>query len=194
MAGKKKVTDSFDRLSFRDRQAWRAWLEREHAKSPGIWMIYYKKGSGKQSVDYNDAVEEALCFGWIDTTVRSLDAERYLQLFMPRKTKSAWSKSNKERVERLIAQKLMAPAGLDKIDAAKRDGSWTTFDSVEALTIPPDFKKALAANKKARDNFRAFTDGKKKALLYLIHGAKLPETRRKRILKAVALAAANRVI
>lgn len=190
----KRITDSFERLALADRKVWRNWLQQNHAASPGVWLVYYKKGSGKSSVGYGDAVEEALCFGWIDTTVKSLDAERYMQLFTPRKPKSTWSKSNKERVARLIAQKLMTAAGVEKIDAAKRDGSWSQLDTVEALKIPADFRHALAANKQAQQNFRRFSDGKKKVLLYRIHAAKRPETRRKRIHEAIALAAQNRIM
>lgn len=194
MPVKKTITASFERLEFPNRDRWRKWLQQNHAASPGVWLVYYKKGSGKPSVAYGDAVEEALCFGWIDTTVKSVDTERYMQLFTPRRPKSTWSKSNKERVDRLIAQKLMTAAGVEKIAAAKRDGSWSQLDTVEALKIPADFREALAANKQAQQNFRRLTDGKKKVLLYRIHGAKRPETRGKRIQEIIALVAENRII
>src|SRR5688572_16348963 len=106
------LRDKYERVYLKDRKAWRKWLEKHHASTPGIWLITPKRDSGKPRVEYNDAVEEALCFGWIDSTQMPLDADTNMQLFTPRKPKSNWAKSNKERVERLIAQKLMTPAGL----------------------------------------------------------------------------------
>src|SRR5258706_9344584 len=105
------------------RKAWRKWLEKNHASSPGIWLIYYKRSSRKSRVEYNDAVEEALCFGWIDSTMRPLDEERFMQRFTPRKSKSGWSGINKERIKKMIAIGQMTPAGLTKIEKAKKDGS-----------------------------------------------------------------------
>lgn len=188
----KTVAATFDRIPFRDRKAWRRWLEQNHAASPGVWLIFYKKASGKATVTYGEAVEEALCFGWIDSIVKTLDEHRYIQLFTPRKPRSGWSKTNKDRIEQLVNEGLMTSAGLEKIEAAKRDGSWTHLDAVEALMVPTDFRKALAANKRARENFERFPPGKKKQLLYRINNAKRPETRRKTIEEAVALAAENR--
>lgn len=190
---RKRSTDAFDRLPFTDRAAWRRWLQKHHSRAPGLWLVFYKKGSGKPSVRYDEAVEEALCFGWIDSLVKSLDTERYIQLFTPRRPKSAWSATNKARVERLIASGAMTRAGLEKIELARSSGSWTRLDSVAALEVPPDFRKALAANRKARANFERFTPGKKKQLLYLINSAKRPETRQKKIAEAVILAAEARI-
>jgi uncharacterized protein YdeI (YjbR/CyaY-like superfamily) len=131
--------DAYPRISARDRAEWRAWLAEHHASAPGVWLILQKKGSGQASVNYEEAVEEALCFGWIDSLARSLDATRYQQVFTPRKRRSPWSQSNKERVARLSAQGLMAPAGLAAVEAAQRDGAWTTFDS--AASQPPTPKR-----------------------------------------------------
>jgi uncharacterized protein YdeI (YjbR/CyaY-like superfamily) len=131
--------DAYPRISARDRAEWRAWLAEHHASAPGVWLILQKKGSGQASVNYEEAVEEALCFGWIDSLARSLDAARYQQVFTPRKRRSPWSASNKERVARLSAQGLMAPAGLAAVEAAQRDGAWTTFDS--AASQPPTPKR-----------------------------------------------------
>ncbi len=180
-----------ERVYAPDRATWRKWLEQNHATASGVWLVYYKKQSGKPSVSYAEAVEEALCFGWIDSRPNRLDDERYMQLFSPRKPKSPWSRLNKQRVEKLIAQGLMTPAGLAKIEAAKRDGAWDKYNVIEELAMPADLKKALAANKTARQNFEAFSPSSKKNILYWIASAKRPETRAKRIQETVALAAKN---
>jgi uncharacterized protein YdeI (YjbR/CyaY-like superfamily) len=173
------------------RPEWRAWLEQHHATLPGVWFVYYKTGTGKSRVSYDDAVEEALCFGWIDSVQRSLDTERTMLKFSPRKPKSRWSKINKGRVGRLVRLGLMTPAGLAKIEAAKRDGSWAAFDTVERLTMPPDLKTALAANPAAARNFDAFPRSSKKIILGWIASAKRPETRAKRVDETVRQAAKN---
>ena len=176
----------------KDRKAWRKWLEKDHAKSPGVWLIYYKKVSGKSRVEYNDAVEEALCFGWIDSTMRPIDGERYMQRFTPRKPKSGWSALNKRRVENLIEQKLMTTAGLQKIEHAKKTGAWEYLDHIEAIQLPDDFAKALSKNKKAKVNFDKFPPYAKKQFLYRINSAKRPETRKQRIQLLVQRAAENK--
>ncbi|MCC7209216.1 MAG: YdeI/OmpD-associated family protein [Anaerolineae bacterium] len=181
----------FERVEVADRAAWRAWLAENHASSPGIWLVFYKKASGKRGLVYDEAVEEALCFGWIDSLVNKLDDERSIQLFTPRKPKSVWSKLNKSRIERLIAAGRMTPAGLAKIDAAKADGSWSTLDSIERLEMPADLESALAANPTARDHFTTFSNSVKKAIYYFIQSAKRPETRAKRVADTVDKAARN---
>jgi uncharacterized protein YdeI (YjbR/CyaY-like superfamily) len=173
------------------RAEWRAWLEKNHATSLGVWFVYYKKESGKARVSYDDAVEEALCFGWIDSVARALDDQRSMLRFSPRKPKSAWSKLNKGRVGRLIRVGLMTPAGLAKIDAAKRDGSWSALNAVEGLVVPPDLKEALAANPDAARNFDAFPRPSRKIILGWIAAAKRPETRAKRVAETVRQAAKN---
>jgi uncharacterized protein YdeI (YjbR/CyaY-like superfamily) len=173
------------------RAEWRAWLEKNHATSPGVWLVYYKKESGWARVSYDDAVEEALCFGWIDNVARALDAERSMLRFSPRKPKSAWSKLNKGRVGRLIRVGLMTPAGLAKINAAKRDGSWSALDVVERLVVPPDLKTALAADPDAARNFDRFPPSSKKIILGWIASAKRPETRAKRVAETARQAAKN---
>src|SRR6185312_14358897 len=125
--------DPLERYYAKDRHEWRKWLEENAATSQGVWLIYYKQSSGKPCVPYAEAVEEALCFGWIDSRANALDDERSMQLFTPRKPKSPWSRLNKERIERLMREGRMTPAGLAKIEAAKRDGSWGAYDAVEAL-------------------------------------------------------------
>ena len=175
----------------KDRKAWRKWLEKNHATSPGIWLIYYKKSSGKPRVEYNDAVEEALCFGWIDSTMRPLDEVSYIQRFSPRKPKSVWSALNKTRIEKLLKEGLMTAAGLEKIDIAKKNGSWTTIDHVENLEIPADLAKAFSKNKKAWKNFQAFGKFRKKQMLYRVGMAKLPETRKLRIAQVITACKEN---
>jgi uncharacterized protein YdeI (YjbR/CyaY-like superfamily) len=175
-----------------DRRQWREWLAAHHDRSPGVWLVSHKAGSGKPSLTYDEAVEEALCFGWIDSRRVSLDAERSRQYFSPRRPGSPWSAPNKRRLARLIEQGLMTPAGLAKIEAAKRDGSWTAYDAVEALHVPPDLAAALAADPAARDRFDAFGRSVKKALLWWVASAKRPETRARRVAEIVAAAAEDR--
>lgn len=173
------------------RAEWRAWLERNHTTSPGVWLVYYKKGSGKARVSYDDAVEEALCFGWIDSVGRALDEQRSMLRFSPRKPKSVWSKLNKERVDRLIRSGRMTPSGLAKIKVAKRDGSWRALDALERMVIPPDLKTALAADPDAGPNFDRFPPSSRKIILGWIASAKRPETRAKRVAETVRQAAKN---
>ena len=176
----------------KDRKAWRKWLEKNHATSDGVWLIYDKKASGKKRLEYSDAVEEALCFGWIDSTLRPLDDEKYMQRFTPRKPNSGWSALNKQRIEKMIDQDLMAKAGLEKIEEAKRNGAWEKLDHIEALRLPEDFEKALSKNKKAKTNFENFPQFTKKQFLYRINSARRPETRKERIKLLVKMAAANK--
>ncbi|MBD2079971.1 YdeI/OmpD-associated family protein [Leptolyngbya sp. FACHB-17] len=186
-----KFEDQLDRIEAIDRAAWRNWLLQNHQSAIGVWLIYYKVKSGKPSVWYSEAVKEALCFGWIDSKTKSLDNDRYMQIFTPRKPKSVWSKLNKQYIEELIAQGLMTPAGLQKIEAAKQDGSWTSLDAIEALMIPPDLAAALGRNAIAQQNFEAFSNSTKKPILYWIDSAKRLETRRTRIEKTVQCAVQN---
>ncbi|MFN6477059.1 YdeI/OmpD-associated family protein [Nostoc sp. DedQUE07] len=171
---------------------WRKWLEENHRTSLGVWLIYYKVKSDKPSVRYSEAVKEALCFGWIDSKVKSLDEERYMQIFTPRKSKSVWSKLNKQYIEELIEQGLMTTVGLEKIEAAKQDGSWNSLDAIEALIIPLDLKQVLEANPTAKGYFEAFNNSSKKNILFWIDSAKRPETRLKRIEQTVNSAAINK--
>ncbi|NJM96839.1 MAG: hypothetical protein HC800_06300 [Phormidesmis sp. RL_2_1] len=176
----------------KDRREWRAWLEANYDHASGIWLMYYKKGSGKPRVAYNEAVEEALCFGWIDSRPNALDDERYVQLFSPRKPKSPWSRLNKQRVERLIEQGVMTAAGFVKIEAAKQDGSWSIYDAIENLQIPSDLDRALASDPIAYGYFNAFGNSTKKQILWWIESAKRAETRLKRIEKTVTSVAQNK--
>ncbi|MCC3410125.1 MAG: YdeI/OmpD-associated family protein [Microcoleus sp. PH2017_10_PVI_O_A] len=175
-----------------DRACWRQWLQQNSGKAIGVWLVYYKVKSGKPSVRYSEAVKEALCFGWIDSKVNSLDAESYRQIFTPRKPKSVWSKLNKQYIEELIAEGKMTEAGLEKIIAAKQDGSWTSLDLIEALVIPADLKQALETDDTANRNFAAFNKTTKKNILFWIQSAKRPETRLGRIEKTIFAAAQNK--
>ncbi len=174
------------------RQQWRQWLEINHLTSCGIWLVYYKIKSGKPSVQYNEAVKEALCFGWIDSKVQSIDAESYRQIFTPRKPQSVWSKLNKQYIQELTEQGLITEIGLEKIAAAKQNGSWYKLDAIEELTIPADLEQALTANAIANNYFQAFSKSSKKNILVWIESAKRPETRLKRIEQTISLALQNK--
>ncbi len=173
------------------RAEWRSWLAQNHTRQQGIWLISYKKETGKPRFDYDEAVEEALCFGWIDSKPNKLDDERSLLWFAPRKPRTGWSKLNKDRAERLIEQGIMMPAGLAKVEAAKKDGSWNALDAIEALEIPLDLEQALTAYESAKQNFEAFPKSAKRGILEWIAAAKKPETRAKRIQETAQLANEN---
>lgn len=185
------VTTPLNAIHPLTRAEWRAWLEDNHRRAEGIWLISYKKATGKPRIEYNEAVEEALCYGWIDSKPNKLDAERSLLWFAPRKSGTGWSKPNKDRVTKLLAAGLMAPAGLAKITAAQADGSWYTLDAVEALEIPSDLDQALAGNPTAKRYFDAFPRSVKRGILEWIATAKRPETRARRVEETVTLAAEN---
>jgi len=178
-------------VHLKSRAGWRKWLEKNHTRNEGVWLISYKKATGKPRVDYDESVEEALCFGWIDSKGNKLDDERSMLWFVPRKAGTGWSKLNKERIEKLVKAKLMSPVGLAKVNAAKKDASWNALDSVEALEIPSDLAEALSKNVTARGYFEALPRSVKRALLEWISNAKRPETRAKRIEETVTKAAQN---
>jgi uncharacterized protein YdeI (YjbR/CyaY-like superfamily) len=175
------LIDSFKQYYAKDRKTWRKWLEKNHADYPGIWLIYYKKGSGKTRVSWSDAVEEALCFGWIDSTQRPGNEDYYMQLFMPRKPKSGWSKINKEKVEKLITEKQMMPAGFKAIEIAKANGTWEALDAVESDTPVPELEKALNKNKTAKKHYESLSTWNRKYILYWTSAAKRADTRAARI-------------
>jgi len=184
-------TDERERYYARDRHEWRGWLHAHHATATGVWLISYKKASGQPSVPYAEAVEEALCFGWIDSRANALDDLRHVQLFTPRKPKSPWSRPNKERVARLTEQGLMMEAGLAAVAAAQRNGQWTVYDAIKELRIPDDLAQALAANEAAQRHFAAFSASVQKQILWWIVSAKRAETRANRIAQVVAAATQN---
>ena len=175
----------------RNRQAWRNWLQKNHATKQSVWLIMYKKSSGKPTILYNEVVEEALCFGWIDSVPRKRDAESSFLYISVRKAKSGWSALNKKRIEKLIQENRMTTAGLQKIEAAKKDGSWSALDKIEALEMPAALQKALTRNKKALAHFNGFPSSVRKQLFLWVESAKTPVTKEKRITGIVTLAEKN---
>jgi uncharacterized protein YdeI (YjbR/CyaY-like superfamily) len=173
------------------RAAWRAWLAANHARTQGVWLVSFKKHTNKPAVAYDDAVEEALCFGWVDSKPGKLDDDRTMLYFAPRKPKSKWAKTNKARVEKLLAAGLMQPAGIAKVEAAKKCGTWEALDAVEALEVPPDLTTAFRKYAGAKANWDAFPKSVKRGILEWIVSAKKPETRAKRIDETARLAAQN---
>ena len=176
----------------KDRKAWRSWLQKNGVKDESVWLILYKKAASKKSVTYVEAVEEALCFGWIDSKPNKRDEESFYQFFARRNPKSNWSKINKDRVEKLIREGLMTPAGLAIIEQAKQNGAWTSLDSIESLEMPADLQKLLSDNKEAAVYFDAFPRSVKKGILEWIQNARTKETRDKRIQETVRLAGDNK--
>ena len=172
----------------KNRQEWRAWLEENHDKKQNIWLIYYKQKSKIPTVSYSDAVDEALCFGWIDSKAKSIDEVKFMQFFSKRKEKSVWSKINKEKIESLINSGLMAPAGFAIIEKAKANGSWAILDEVEALIIPPDLEEAFSQKLDAKTYFQSLSRTDQRNILQWLVLAKRPETRQKRIDEIVDLA------
>lgn len=181
----------FEQVEVTSREQWRTWLANNHTQTDSIWLVTYKKHTGSRYLSYDAIVEEALCFGWIDSLPRKLDSDRTMLLLSPRRPKSPWSKLNKDRVTQMLNQGLMTPSGQAKIERAKADGSWTFLDDVEALIIPDDLASALGTNPQAKMYFEAFSPSSKKGILQWIKSAKQSKTREKRILKTVELAAQN---
>jgi uncharacterized protein YdeI (YjbR/CyaY-like superfamily) len=174
-----------------DRETWRAWLQANHATARGAWLVTWRPRSGHAFLDYEAAIEEALCVGWVDSTGGWLDADRGKLYFAPRKARSVWAATNKARVERLIRDGRMGPAGLAAIERAKRNGSWEVLDSSERLEVPPDLATALDASPPAATNFAAFPPSARKMLLGWIATAVRPETRAARIATVAEAAARN---
>jgi uncharacterized protein YdeI (YjbR/CyaY-like superfamily) len=175
-----------------DRAAWRAWLEANHAAAAGVWAVTFRRATGRPTVPYEDLIEEALCFGWIDSIGRRLDDERTMLRFTPRKRGSVWAATNKARVERLLAAGLMTPAGLSAIEAAKADGSWDALSDSDALVVPDDLAAALATDRAAARGFDGLPPSAKKPILFWVTSAKRPETRARRVAEVVRYAAAGR--
>ena len=185
------VLDTYPQVQVTSRAQWRSWLLSNHSTTKGIWLVRYKKAHGEKHVPYADVVEEALCFGWVDGLARALDDTRSQILLTPRKPRSNWSAVNKARVESLIASGLMMVAGLEKIDIAKANGSWSNLEQSDALTEPDDLKAAFTKSATARKNWDAFPPSARKATLEWIYSAKRQETRADRVKKAVELSAQN---
>jgi uncharacterized protein YdeI (YjbR/CyaY-like superfamily) len=173
------------------RALWRAWLMEHHNRTEGVWVIRNRKAADGTGVSVDDLVEEALCFGWIDSLPRKLDETRTMLYFAPRKRGSNWSALNRRRAERMIAEGWMSAAGMEKILAAQADGSWFALNDVDALVTPPDLAEALEARPPAREHFDAFPVSVKRGILEWILNAKRPETRQKRVQETAELAREN---
>ena len=181
----------YEQVHAETRDEWRRWLAANHSGAPGAWLVSWRRQTGKPSVGYAESVEEALCFGWIDSVQQTLDEERTAQLFTPRRAGSRWSSSNKERVERLLAAGLMEPAGLAALEAAKASGAWTALDEVEALVVPDDLAAALAS-RGAGGQWERYPPSVKRGILQWLLDAKRPETRARRIAETADAAADGR--
>ncbi|HEV2240577.1 MAG TPA: YdeI/OmpD-associated family protein [Streptosporangiaceae bacterium] len=182
-------------LGFADAGAWESWLAQQHASSPGVWLKIAKKGSGATGVSYPEALEAALCYGWIDGQKGALDGEYWLQRFTPRKPGSRWSKINTEKAAELIAAGRMRPAGMREVELAREDGRWdAAYAGQRSMAVPEDLERELAGNEAARAFFATLSSVNRYAILYRIADAKRPETRARRIAKYVAMLAAHETI
>lgn len=177
-------------VEIESRAAWRAWLKKHHRQPDSIWLVIWKKGDPRH-VPYGDIVEEALCFGWVDSLPRKLDTQRSMLLLSPRRTGSAWSKLNKARAEKMIASGRMTPSGLARIEEAKKDGLWSKLDSVDALETPADLVAAFRAHQPAAEHWEAFPRSVRRGILEWIAQAKRPETRARRVAETAVRAARN---
>lgn len=184
-------TKQLKEVRCKNRAALRKWLEKNYSQKESVWLVLHKKNSTGGTLSYNDAVEEGLCFGWIDSKPNKLDDETYKLLFSPRKPKSVWSKINKAKIEKLMKEGLMHPAGLAVIEIAKQNGSWSAIDAIEDFKMPAELEKALNKNKTAKKHFEAFPPGVRKQIMQWISLAKLKETKDKRVKETVELAAKN---
>jgi uncharacterized protein YdeI (YjbR/CyaY-like superfamily) len=180
--------EKIDTITPKTRKLWRKWLEKNHDRKDSVWLIYHKKNSKTPSMSWSDAVEEALCFGWIDSKRQAIDETTFRQFFGKRKPKSLWSGINKDKVKRLIDDGLMTSAGLAAIEVAKKNGYWTLLDDVEKRIVPPDLERALKKTRGARKFFDSLSSSDRRILLQWVVLAKQDETRKKRINEIVAAA------
>lgn len=191
----KSAPTSAPTLVFGSRDDWHAWLKKNHTASNGIWLQIAKRNTDTPTVSYADALEVALCYGWIDGQKQSLDAQFWLQRFTPRTAKSVWSKINREKVSALIEAGQMQPAGLKAVEAAQKDGRWdAAYASASQATVPEDLQAALDANKKARAFFQTLDSHNRYSILYRVQNAKKAETRSKRISEFVAMLARHETL
>lgn len=180
---------------FATRAAWEKWLAANHERAPGVWLELGKKGSGLRSVAFAEALEVALCHGWIDSQAVSVDEKRYRQRFTPRRPRSKWSKINRAAVERLHAEGRLSPAGIREMEAAKRDGRWeAAYASPSVITVPPDLRARLAKNARARRAFEKLDGRNRYAILYRLHDARRPETRQRRLDRFIEMLEAGATI
>lgn len=167
---------------------WWEWLEQNHQSKQSVWLVYYRKSTGKKTLTWSEAVDMALCFGWIDSKQVKIDDEKSHQFFSKRKAKSVWSKINKEKIDRLSKEGLMTKAGWNSVNIAKKNGSWTILDEVEELIVPEDLEAAFKGKKMAKEYFTSLSKSTRKALLQWLVMAKRAETRQNRITEIVAMA------
>jgi uncharacterized protein YdeI (YjbR/CyaY-like superfamily) len=185
--------DTLATLAFATQQDWEAWLDEHHAETPGLWLKIAKQAAGRPSVTYAEALESALCYGWIDGQKASFDDAHWLQKFTPRRARSGWSRVNREKATALIAAGRMRPAGLNEVERAKADGRWdAAYDSQRAITVPADLQSALDAEPEAKAFFATLDSHNRYAVLYRIQTAKKPETRAARIRTFVEMLAQRR--
>jgi uncharacterized protein YdeI (YjbR/CyaY-like superfamily) len=175
-------------LAFASQAEWEAWLDAEHQASDGVWIKFAKKGSGVETVVYAEALDVALCYGWIDSQVRSVDERFYLQRFTPRRARSKWSQVNRAKIEELTKQGRMRPAGLEQVELAKADGRWeAAYASPANMQIPDDLRAALDASPSAAEFWAGLNKSNRFAILYQLQDAKKPETRARRLGKFVGM-------
>jgi uncharacterized protein YdeI (YjbR/CyaY-like superfamily) len=184
------ATTNIPILAFDSLKKWEQWLSKNHEESAGIWLKFFKKNSGVPTITYDEALDVALCYGWIDSQLQKFDEKAYLQKFTPRRTKSIWSKRNREHIERLTKEKRMKPAGIKQVEEAKKDGRWDmAYDKPSTMQIPKDFLEELSKDEKAEDFFKTLTKANIYAISWRLQTAKKPETREKRMKTILAMLA-----
>ncbi len=177
-------------VAFQSQKKWEGWLAVNHARSDGIWLQFHKKASGKQTISYAEALDAALCYGWIDGQLKPYDAASWLRKFTPRRARSVWSKRNTEHVTRLTAAGRMTRAGITEVEAAKRDGRWQrAYDSPGNMSVPDDFLKELSKDKKAKAFFETLNKANRYSIAWRLRTAAKPETREKRMKAMLAMLA-----
>ncbi|MFC2035405.1 YdeI family protein [Chloroflexota bacterium] len=185
-----ELSKAFD---FKNSQEWHKWIQKNHESENEAWLFIYKKNSSKLGIGYDRAVEEALCFGWIDGKMQSIDEDKFVLRFSPRKAKSIWSKINRERAELLIARGKMTDAGFTKIEEAKRNGLWeAAYTNKRKDMVPTDLEVALLENSMARANFHSFANSYRNMYIGWVTGAKTKETRKRRIVEVVKRSTLNK--
>ena len=175
----------------KDRKAWRKWLTKHHEQKESVWLVVYKKGAPETNLTWSEAVDEALCFGWIDSLKKPVDEEKYKQYFTKRKPNSTWSRINKDKIKALTETGQMAKAGIVSVQLAKRNGSWSLLDGVENLEIPPELNQAFRKVPGSKPFFNSLSKSIRKQLLYWVVSAKRPETKAKRIAEIVTATGKN---
>jgi uncharacterized protein YdeI (YjbR/CyaY-like superfamily) len=186
MLNKLSIMNDLEILQFGSQKEWDDWLDKHHGQQDGVWLKFAKKNSGETTVNYAEALESSLCYGWIDSQTKKFDEKFYLQKFSPRRARSVWSSINREKIEKLIDAGKMKPAGMAQVEAAKADGRWDmAYLSQSTAMVPDDFKKELAKNKKAAEFFKTLTKANQYAIIWRLHHMKSPQTRARNIEKFI---------